>query len=163
MPMKIHLPPDVAIKSSNSGSRSRLALIWPTQESSAPAAMMSRSSDFVRLTLIAKLSSTKNTANLPRVRRARSLRRSISLTMLSLLRNRIESPKNPVTVQNSQPYGHPRPDSMGMIWKLSHSYCSLRINRTKERRNPVELPQVERLPGNHGVLLQVGFLLLSER
>ena len=33
MPMKIHLPPDAAIRSSSSSSRSRLALICPTQES----------------------------------------------------------------------------------------------------------------------------------
>ena len=33
MPMKIHLPPDAAIRSTSSSSRSRLALICPTQDS----------------------------------------------------------------------------------------------------------------------------------
>ena len=103
MPMKIHLPPDSAIRSTSSSSRSRLALICATQESCAPAAMMSRSSDFVRFTLMAKLSSTKKTAILPLRARRALLQRSISSTMLSLVRKRIESPKKPVTVQNSQP------------------------------------------------------------
>ena len=35
--------------------------------------------------------------------RARAFSSSSSLTTLSLVRKRIESPKNPVTVQNSQP------------------------------------------------------------
>ena len=103
MPTKTHLPPDSAIKSTNSSSCSRFALICPTQESCAPAAMMSRRSDFVRFPLMAKLSSTKNTAIFPRVRLARSFRSNISSTMLWFERNRIESPKNPVTVQNSHP------------------------------------------------------------
>ena len=101
--MKIHLPPEAAIRSISSSSFNRLALICPTHESLAPAAIISRSSDFVRFTLMAKLSSTKNTAICPRVERARALSRSISSTMLWLVRNRIESPKNPVTVQNSHP------------------------------------------------------------
>ena len=62
------------------------------------------------------LSAMKKTAILPRVRCARAFRRSISSTMLWLERKRIESPKNPVTVQKSQPYGQPRPDSIG--WGL---------------------------------------------
>ena len=65
--------------------------------------MMSRSSDLVRFTLMAKLSSTKKTAILPRVLPRARLQRSISSTMLWLVRKRMESPKNPVTVQNSQP------------------------------------------------------------
>ena len=44
--------------------------------------MMSRSSDLVRFTLMAKLSSTKNTAILPFEARARSFSSSISSTML---------------------------------------------------------------------------------
>ena len=39
------------------------------------------------------------------------------LTTLPFVRKRIESPKKPVTVQNSQPYGQPRPDSIGMVLK----------------------------------------------
>jgi len=62
MPMKIHLPPEAAIRSTSSSSRSRLALIWATQCTCALAAMMSRSNDLVRFTLMAKLSSMKNTA-----------------------------------------------------------------------------------------------------
>jgi len=69
MPMKITCR-EAAIKSRSSESRSRLALIWATQLSSAPAAMMSRRRDLVRFTLMAKLSSTKKTANLPLVARA---------------------------------------------------------------------------------------------
>jgi len=64
---------------------------------------MSRSNDFVRFTLIAKLSSIKNTAIWPRSFLARSFSSKSSFTTLSLVRNRIESPKNPVTVQNSHP------------------------------------------------------------
>ena len=33
MPMKIHFPPEAAIRSSSSSSRSRLALICPTHDS----------------------------------------------------------------------------------------------------------------------------------
>ena len=62
MPMKIHLPPEAEIRSTSSSSRSRLALICATQNTCAFAAMMSRSGDFVRFTLIAKLSSMKKTA-----------------------------------------------------------------------------------------------------
>ncbi len=65
--------------------------------------MMSRSSDLVRLMLMAKLSSMKKTAIWPFSLRARAFNSSSSLTTLSLVRKRIESPKNPVTVQNSQP------------------------------------------------------------
>src|SRR5260370_15499695 len=32
----------------------------------------------------------------------------------------MESPKKPVTVQNSQPYGQPRPDSTGIIRNVPH-------------------------------------------
>src|ERR1022692_2576602 len=103
MPMKIHLHPESAIRSTSSSSRNRLALICPTHDTCAWAAMMSRSSDFVRFPLMAKLSSTKNTATCPLVRRARAFNSSSSSTMLWLDRNRIESPKNPVTVQNSHP------------------------------------------------------------
>ena len=63
--MKIHLPPEAAIRSTSSSSRNRLALICATQFTCAPAAMMSRSSDFVRFTLMAKLSSIKKTAIWP--------------------------------------------------------------------------------------------------
>src|SRR3989442_9327253 len=93
-----------AIRSISSSSRSRLALICATQLISAPAPMIARRSDLVRFTLMAKLSSTKKTAILPLLARARSFSISISCTMLSLVRNRIESPKKPVTVQNSHPY-----------------------------------------------------------
>src|SRR6266446_2473531 len=47
IPMKIHLPPAAAIRSTSSSSRSRLVLIWATQCTCALAAMMSRSNDFV--------------------------------------------------------------------------------------------------------------------
>ncbi len=60
MPMKIHLPPEASIRSTSSSSRSRLALICAIQGSCAPASMMSLSRDFVRLMLMAKLSSIKN-------------------------------------------------------------------------------------------------------
>ena len=70
--------------------------------------------------LIAKLSSIKKTATCPRSFRARRLSISSSLTTLSLVRKRMESPKNPVTVQNSHPYGQPRPDSTGTRLKDFH-------------------------------------------
>ena len=63
--MKTHLPPEAAIRSTSSSSRKRLALICATQCTWALAAMMSRSSDLVRLTLMAKLSSMKKTAIWP--------------------------------------------------------------------------------------------------
>ena len=64
---------------------------------------MSRKRDFTRLTLMARLSSMKKTATCPRSLRARSLSRSSSPMTDSLVRKRMESPKKPVTVQNSQP------------------------------------------------------------
>src|SRR5215472_10449166 len=103
IPMKIHLPPEAAIRSTSSSSRSRLALICATQCTCALAAMMSRSNDFVRFTLMAKLSSIKKTAIWPPSSRARAFSSNNSFTTLSLVRNRMESPKNPVTVQNSHP------------------------------------------------------------
>jgi hypothetical protein len=45
----------------------------------------------------------KKTAVWPLSLRARAFNKSSSLTTLSLVRKRMESPKNPVTVQNSQP------------------------------------------------------------
>src|SRR6266404_6202586 len=120
IPMKIHLPPAAAIRSTSSSSRSRLALIWATQCTCALAAMMSRSNDFVRFTLMAKLSSMKNTAIWPPSSRARAFSSSSSFTTLSFVRKRMESPKNPVTVQNSHPYGQPRPDSTGIIRNVPH-------------------------------------------
>ena len=65
--------------------------------------MISRNRDLVRLMLIAKLSSMKKTAIWPRSFLARAFSKRSSLTTLSLVRKRMESPKNPVTVQNSQP------------------------------------------------------------
>src|SRR5258707_918889 len=65
MPIKIQVPPAAAIRSTSSSSRRRLALICAIQWTCALAAIMSRSSDLVRFTLIAKLSSMKNTAILP--------------------------------------------------------------------------------------------------
>src|SRR5438445_623959 len=66
MPMNTHLQPDSAIRSTNSSSRSRLALICAIHGNCASAAMMSRSKDLVRLILIAKLSSIKKIVILPR-------------------------------------------------------------------------------------------------
>src|SRR6184192_2565281 len=48
IPMKIHLPPAAAIRSTSSSSRSRLALIWATQCTCASAAMMSRTKSLLR-------------------------------------------------------------------------------------------------------------------
>ena len=103
MPMNTHLQPASAIRSTNSSSRNRFALICAIHGNCASAAMMSRSRDLVRLILIAKLSSIKKIVILPRSFSARRLSRSSSATTLSFERKRIESPKNPVTVQNSQP------------------------------------------------------------
>src|SRR5207248_8117611 len=64
MPMKTHLPPEAAIRSTSSSSRNRLALIWATQWTWALAAMMSRSNDLVRFRLMAKLSSMKKNCHL---------------------------------------------------------------------------------------------------
>ena len=64
--------------------------------------MMSRSNDFVRFTLMAKLSSMKNTAIWPPSPLCARCQQS-SFTTLSFVRKRMESPKNPVTVQNSHP------------------------------------------------------------
>src|SRR5438874_8067509 len=82
--------------------------------------MISRSSDFVRRRLIAKLSSMKKTAIFPFLRFSRDLSAKSSLITLSLERKRMESPKKPVTVQNSQPYGQPRPDSTGIMRNEPH-------------------------------------------
>ncbi len=103
IPIKTHLPPEAAIRSTSSSSRSRFALIWATQFNCAPAAMMSRRRDLVRLTLMAKLSSMKKMAIWPSSLWARFFKSRSSLTTLSFVRKRMESPKNPVTVQNSQP------------------------------------------------------------
>ena len=103
MPMNTHFPPDAAIRSQSSSSRNRLALICATQCTCAFAAMISRNSDLVRFTLMAKLSSMKKTAIWPFSFRARAFNISSSFTTLSFVRKRIESPKNPVTVQNSHP------------------------------------------------------------
>ena len=63
---------------------------------------MSRNSDFVRLILIAKLSSTKNTEISPPLALACfQCQEFVDNTLIGA--ERIESPKNPVTVQNSQP------------------------------------------------------------
>ena len=65
--------------------------------------MISRRSDFVRLGLMAKLSSMKKTAIFPFRRFSSAFSIKSSLTTLSFERKRMASPKNPVTVQNSQP------------------------------------------------------------
>ena len=57
----------------------------------------------MRRTLMAKLSSMKNTAIFPFCRFSRAFSAKSSLTTLSLERKRMVSPKKPVTVQNSQP------------------------------------------------------------
>src|SRR5216683_373816 len=90
IPMKIHLPPAAAIRSTSSSSRSRLALICATQCTCAFAAMMSRSNDFVRFTLMAKLSSMKKTAIWPPSPRAlqermQKARKYIELLQLDLV------------------------------------------------------------------------------
>src|SRR6266702_4176228 len=63
---------------------------------------MSRNRDFVRFELIAKLSSTKKTPAVPRSDCTLRFKRRNSPMTLWLDRKRITSPKNPVTVQNSQ-------------------------------------------------------------
>jgi hypothetical protein len=92
---------------------------------------------------------------------ARIFRRSISSTTLSLERNRMESPKNPVTVQNSQPYGHPRPDSIGMRWNPS-TRLEVFEDGAKEPGMLIELVEIERLPGIFGYFPEVRFMLLAE-
>ena len=101
--MKIHLPPLWAISETSSSSRSRFMLICATQGTWASRAMISRSSDLVRRGLMAKLSSMKKTAIFPFSRFSSAFSISSSLTTLSFERKRMESPKKPVTVQNSQP------------------------------------------------------------
>src|SRR5260370_40596298 len=76
---------------------------------------MSRNNDFVRFTLMAKLSSMKKTAIWPPSLLARAFNIINPFNTLSLVRKRMESPKKPVTVQNSQPYGQPRPDATGIM------------------------------------------------
>src|SRR6185503_14331591 len=95
--------------------------------------MMSRKSDFVLLILIAKLSSTKNTEITPPSALARAFNVNNSSTILSFVRKRIESPKNPVTVQNSQPYGQPRPDSIGTMCSERQCGPTRDINGRRKR------------------------------
>ena len=78
-------------------------LIWATHGTWAFWSRIARSSDLVRFTLIAKLSSMKKTPTLPPSAAARAFSRRISSTTLWSVRKRIESPKKPVTVQKSQP------------------------------------------------------------
>ena len=75
----------------------------------------------------------------------------------------MESPKKPVTVQNSQPYGHPRPDSMGMRWNPSNLHPELFEDGAKEFGDLIELIEIERLPRNLRILAEVWFMLLPER
>ena len=118
MPINTHLPPASAIRSTSSSSPSKFALICATQGSVAPAAIISRRSDLSLFLLIARLSSMKKTAICPFSALARALSLKSSSTTLSFERKRIESPKKPVTVQNSQPYGQPRPVSIGTTKNL---------------------------------------------
>ena len=127
IPMKIQRPPDSAIRSTSSSSARRFALICATHGRIAPAAIISRKSPFNRFLLIARLSSMKKTAIWPLSLFARAFSRRSSSTTLSLVRNLIESPKKPVTVQNSQPYGQPRPVSIGTTKNLPHPAPSFDI------------------------------------
>ena len=162
MPIKIHLPPDSAIRSTNSSSRSRLALIWPTQESCAPAAMMSRSNALVRFTLMAKLSSTKKTAILPCVRSARAFSRSISSTMLWFERKRIGVAEEPGHGAEFAAVGAAAPgldgndvEGLPVPFEVAH-------DRPKSVGNPVELVEIERLPRYVGIIRESRLALLPE-
>ena len=101
--MKIQMPPEAAIRSTNSSSRSRFALICATQ-----IHLGIRGNDGAQQRLRAfdvdgEIVVDEKDGDLAALFFARAFNSKSSFTTLSLLRNRMESPKNPVTVQNSHP------------------------------------------------------------
>ena len=122
---------------------------------------MSRSSDLSRFLFIARLSSIKNTAIWPRSFLARAFSRSSSSMTLSLVRKRIESPKNPVTVQNSQPYGQPRPVSIGTTKNLPQPSPNLDIIGCRNFGTRLELFEIERFPRDVRIWLKARLFVVS--
>ncbi len=161
MPMKIHLPPESAIRSTSSSSRSRLALIWATQESCAPAAMMSRSSDLVRFTLMAKLSSTKKTAILPRVPlRARlQPQHFVHDALVGAKADRIAEEAGHGAELAA--VGTAAPGFDGDDVERLPRPLEVPHDRPEEAGDPVELADIERLPRDLGVVLQSRLVLLA--
>ena len=89
------------------------------------------------------------------------LSRSSSSTTLSFVRKRIESPKNPVTVQNSQPYGQPRPGLDRDDEKFAPTRAQFRHQRPQKFRDQVELFQIERFPRNMRIRLQARLFVVA--
>jgi len=80
----------------------QMALIWATQCTCALAAIMSAAM-ICALYVDGKIVVDEKIRNLAALSRARAFSSKSSFTTLSLVRKRMESPKNPVTVQNSHP------------------------------------------------------------
>src|SRR6267142_2108898 len=152
IPMKIHLAHEAAIRSTSSSSRSRFALIWATQCTCAFAAMMSRSSDFVRFTLIAKLSSMKNTAICPPSSRARAFIGPKANGVAKKSRHGAEL----TTVRTTPP---------GFHWNNSKSAPAFAYplqQRLQHARQHIELLQIDFVPGNFRIRLQGRFAFLPK-
>ena len=155
IPMKTHFPPDSAIRSTSSSSRSRFALICATHGNCAPAAMMSRSSDLTRLRLMARLSSMKKTATCPRSR----LARSPSAAVIPRPRTRWSGSgwsrrRSPSPCRTRSRRDSPCPVSMRTTWNLPQPPPRRFRQRLRERRDEVELVEFERLPRNVRVGLE---------
>ena len=162
MPIKIHLPPAAAIKSTSSSSRSKLALIWATQCTWASAAMMSRSSDLVRLILMAKLSSIKNTAIWPLLTAGPGLQHQqfvhhafVGAKANGVAKETRDSAKF-AAIRATTPGFH-RNDA-----ERSPAGAHLLQHALEKFGNNVELLQIDGVPGNRRIGLQRGFAFLAK-
>src|SRR5215475_13827340 len=138
IPMKTHLPPEAAIRSTSSSSRSRLALICATQCTCALAALMSRSNDFVRFTLMAKLSSMKNTAIWPPSSHARAFIGAKPDGVAKKSRHRAKF----ASVRTAAPRLH------GNNPKRSPASAHALQQRMEHAREQIELVQLNFVPGD---------------
>ena len=163
IPMKTHLPPDSAIRSTSSSSRSRLALICATHGSCAPAAMMSRSSDFVRLMLMARLSSMKKTAIWP------ALAAGARLEPEQFFDHRLVGAEADRVAEEARhgaelaAVGAAAPRLDGDDVERPHPPPRRRQERAHESGHEAELFERERLPGDRRIRLQARLAIMTLR
>ena len=74
--------------------------------------------------------------------------------------NLIESPKNPVTVQNSHPYGHPRPVSIGTTKNLPQPWPSRDIAGCRNFGTRLNCSRSRLSQGMCGYGCRLGFMSL---
>ena len=163
MPMKIHLPPDSAIRSTSSSSRSRLALICPTQASLRAGGDDVAQQRLGALHVDGEVVVDEEDGDLPVwLRRARFQQQQLVHDAL------VGAEADGVAEETGDgaelaAIGAAAAGLDGNDVKRFPLARKCSMMRAHEAGNAVELVDVERVPRDLRVTLEVGFALLAER